>query len=63
MMLQVLRKSGFPALLVFLGALSQIAAQDVIISELMAVNNGTIEDEDGNGTLPSTLPVIADGSS
>ena len=22
-----------------------------------------IEDEDGNGTLPSTLPVIADGNS
>ena len=61
MMSQVLRKSGFPALLVFLGALSQIAAQDVIISELMAVNNGTIEDEDGN--TPDWIELFNAGNS
>ncbi|MEC9032611.1 MAG: lamin tail domain-containing protein, partial [Planctomycetota bacterium] len=61
MMSQVLRKSGFPALLVFLGAISQVAAQDVIISELMAVNNGTIEDEDGN--TPDWIELFNAGNS
>ena len=47
-MFLLVRKVILPALVVFLGAVTSVDAQELIISELMAVNNGTIEDEDGN---------------
>ena len=47
-MFLLVRKVILPALVVFLGAVTSVDAQELIISELMAVNNGTIEHEDGN---------------
>ena len=60
-MSKVIRKAGLPAFLFFFGVLGAASAQDLIISELMAVNTGTIEDEDGN--TPDWLELFNAGDS
>jgi len=48
MMAKLFRRAAFTAVVIVFGYFNSASAQDLIISELMAVNNGTIEDEDGN---------------
>lgn len=61
MMSKLFRRVAFTAVLMVLGYFNSASAQDLIISELMAVNNGTIEDEDGN--TPDWIEIFNAGAS
>ena len=61
MMSKLFRRAAFTAVLIVLGYFNSASAQDLIISELMAVNNGTIEDEDGN--TPDWIELFNAGNS
>ncbi len=61
MMAKLFRRAAFTAVVMVFGYFNSVSAQDLIISELMAVNNGTIEDEDGN--TPDWIELFNAGNS